>query len=82
MLLLHRVHDHLAAHHEARLAPQAIFHTDEPVLITQGPFAGIEGIYQRLAQIPSGEARAFVLIELLSKFIALPVAPEHLKKLH
>ena len=72
----------LAAHHETRQAPEAIFHANESVLITQGPFAGIEGLYQRLAQIPSGEARAFVLIELLSKSIALPVAPEHLKKLH
>jgi transcriptional antiterminator RfaH len=72
----------LAVHHEARQAPEAIFHTDEPVLITQGPFAGIEGIYQRLTQMPSGEARAFVLIELLSKSMALPIAPAHLKKIH
>lgn len=72
----------LVKHHETRLAPEAIFQTNEPVLVTQGPFAGIEGVYQRLAQMPSGEARAFVLIELLSKSIALPIAPEHLKKIH
>jgi transcriptional antiterminator RfaH len=72
----------LAKHHEARQAPEAIFRADQPVLVTQGPFAGIEGIYQRLAQMPNGEARAFVLIELLSKSIALPIAPEHLKKRH
>jgi transcriptional antiterminator RfaH len=72
----------LATHHEARQVPEAIFHTDESVLITQGPFAGVEGIYQRLTQMQNGEARAFVLIELLSKSIALPIAPEHLKKLH
>jgi transcriptional antiterminator RfaH len=72
----------LAKHHEARQAPEAIFQTDQPVLVTQGPFAGIEGIYQRLAQMPNGEARAFVLIELLSKSLALPIAPEHLKKIH
>ena len=72
----------LAAHHEARQAPVAIFHANDPVVIKTGAFAGIEGIYQRLAQMPSGEARAFVLIELLSKSIALPIAPEHLKKIH
>lgn len=72
----------LAAHHQARQAPVAIFHANDPVVIQQGAFAGVEGIYQRLAQMPSGEARAFVLIELLSKSITLPVAPEHLKKIH
>jgi transcriptional antiterminator RfaH len=71
----------LAAHHEVRQAPVEIFHVNDAVVIRQGPFAGVEGIYQRLAKMPSGEARAFVLIELLSKSIALPIAPEHLKKI-
>ena len=71
----------LTTHHETRHAPEAIFDKNEAVLIAQGPFAGIEGIYQRLAQMSNGEARAFVLIELLSKSIALPIAPEHLKKI-
>jgi transcriptional antiterminator RfaH len=71
----------LALHHEARQAPEAMFSANETVLIAQGPFTGIEGMYQRLAQMPNGEARAFVLIELLSKSLALPIAPEHLKKI-
>lgn len=68
----------LAAHHEIRQAPVTIFQANEPVVIKRGAFAGVEGIYQRLAKMPNGEARAFVLIELLGKLIALPVAPEHL----
>jgi transcriptional antiterminator RfaH len=68
----------LTAHHEVRQAPVAIFHANDSVVIKKGAFAGIEGIYQRLAQMPNGEARAFVLIELLSKSITLSVAPEHL----
>ena len=72
----------LVKHHETRQAPVAIFHANDPVAIQQGAFAGVEGIYQRLAQMPSGEVRAFVLIELLNKPIALPIALEHLKKIH
>ncbi len=72
----------LATHHETRQAPVAIFEANDSVVIKQGAFAGVEGLYQRLAQMPSGEARAFVLIELLNKTITLPVAPEDLKKNH
>jgi transcriptional antiterminator RfaH len=65
---------------ENRAAPITIFQQNDSVVIKQGAFAGIKGLYQRLAQMPSGETRAFVLVELLSKAISLPIEPEYLKK--
>ena len=48
----------------------------ERVRLTEGPFAGIEGIYQ----MADGERRAIVLIELLSKQVRVRVAPANLRK--
>lgn len=42
--------------------------------LTEVPFAGIEGVYQ----ISDGERRAVVLIEILSKPVAVHVAPSSL----
>jgi transcriptional antiterminator RfaH len=56
-----------AAVERLRNAPQitalSLFASGEKVEITGGPFAGIEGIYQ----MADGEARAMVLIELISQ---------------
>ena len=54
-----------------------LFTTGEAVQIKSGPFAGLEGVYQ----MADGEARAFILIELISKQVKLPVKPEELRKL-
>lgn len=62
-----------------RYAPMMVQHLYEPgekVVITSGPFTGIEGIYQ----MQDGEARALVLIELLSQPQKLTIALESLKK--
>ena len=53
-----------------------LFTPGERVLLTEGPFAGIEGIYQ----IADGERRVMVLIELLSKPVRIPVSPVGLRK--
>jgi len=44
-------------------APRWLFEPGERVVVTQGPFSGLEGIYQ----MPGGESRAIVLLELLSR---------------
>jgi transcriptional antiterminator RfaH len=47
------------------------------VQVTEGAFAGFEGIFQ----VEGGEARAMVLIELLSRPVRLPVAAAQLRAL-
>jgi len=52
-------------------ALRRLFAPGERVVVTQGPLAGLEGIYQ----MPDGEARAVVLLEFLSRpnRVAFPV---------
>lgn len=57
--------------------PQRLFIPGERVLIADGPFAGIEAIYQ----MNDGERRAMVLIELLSKPAQLKISPASLRKI-
>ena len=61
----------------SRSHPRRLFSDGETVQVKSGPFAGLEGVYQ----LADGEARAFMLVELLSKQVKLPVKPEDLKKL-
>lgn len=56
--------------------PERLFKPGERVRLTEAPFAGIEGIYQ----MADGERRAMVLIEILSKPVAVRVAPAGLRK--
>jgi transcriptional antiterminator RfaH len=44
-------------------APVRLFEPGQRVRVTDGPFAGLEGIYE----LPEGKARAIVLLELLGK---------------
>ena len=69
----------LQAHMLQNIMPMPLLQAQQEVTISHGAFAGVEGIYQRLAQLPNGESRAFVLIKLLSKPVTLAIAPEHLK---
>ena len=57
---------------EISATPQKIYQPGERLLITSGPFAGIEGIFQT----DDGESRAMLLIEILNKAtqIKLPLA--------
>ncbi|HJV74758.1 MAG TPA: transcription/translation regulatory transformer protein RfaH [Noviherbaspirillum sp.] len=61
------------AHHASF---QRLFEPGERVAITQGPFAGLEGVYQ----LPDGEARALVLIDLMNQSQKLTFAVEALRK--
>ena len=56
--------------------PRRLFNAGDRVQMTQGAFAGIEGIYQ----MADGERRAMVLIELLSKPVTVRVSPASLRK--
>lgn len=55
---------------------QPLFAPGERVQITEGPFAGLEAIYQ----LDDGERRALVLIELLYKPTRMTLAPSSLRK--
>ena len=56
--------------------PQRLFKTGERVRLTEAVFAGVEGI----CQMADGERRGTLLIEILSKPVAVRVAPASLRK--
>lgn len=56
--------------------PERLFKPGARVCLTEAPFAGIEGVYQ----MADGERRVVVLIEILSKQVAVRVAPVSLRK--
>lgn len=55
--------------------PESSFKQGECVRLAAAPFAGIKGIYQ----MADGERRVMVLIEILSKPVAVRVAPASLR---
>ncbi len=57
--------------------PERLFTPGERVRLTEGAFAGIEGIFQ----LAEGERRVMVLIELMSKPVSLRVPAASLRKL-
>ena len=66
--------ERLQAQHNA--LAQALFQPGDPVTITQGPFAGLEAIYQ----MTCGEERVMVLLDILSKQVKMTVSPADLRK--
>ena len=61
----------LRSHEESALAdPERLFTKGQRVQLTQGPFAGIEAIYQ----MADGNRRVMVLIELMGKKVVVSVA--------
>ena len=56
---------------------QRHFEPGEVVRINDGPFAGLEAVYQ----MPDGDARVMVLIDILSKKVSLSVEPPSLSKI-
>ncbi|MBU3725673.1 MAG: transcription/translation regulatory transformer protein RfaH [Burkholderiaceae bacterium] len=56
--------------------PERLFRPGERVRLTEGPFAGIEGIYH----MADGERRVMVLIEMLSKPVTVHVSLTGLRK--
>ncbi len=69
--------DLLRDHEASVLAePERLFNPGERVQPTEGPFAGIEGIYQ----MADGDRRVMVLIELMSQKVVVPVMAGNLRK--
>lgn len=56
--------------------PQALFAAGDKVVITDGPFAGIEAIYQTA----DAEQRSMILLSLLNKPVAMRIDPGKLRK--
>ncbi len=56
--------------------PARLFAQGERVRLMEAPFAGVEGIYQ----MPDGERRVMVLIEVMSRPVTVRVLPCSLRK--
>ncbi len=56
--------------------PQALFAAGDKVVITDGPFAGIEAIYQTA----DAERRSMILLSMLNKPVAMGIVPAQLRK--
>ena len=56
--------------------PKSLFHEGENVVITKGAFAGLQAIYQ----MNDSEGRAMVLLDFLSKPVAMKVNADSLRK--
>lgn len=66
-----------ARHSGAQREPQRLFSPGEAVHIKDGPFAGLQAVYQ----MSDGESRAMVLIEILSRPTRLAISPANLRKI-
>lgn len=61
---------------ERSLPTEAMFQTGDSVVIADGPFAGIEAIYQTA----DAERRAFILLEILAKPVSMHIDAGRLRK--
>ena len=61
---------------ERALPTKAMFHNGDSVVIADGPFAGIDAIYQT----SDAERRAFILLEILSKPVSMHIDAGRLRK--
>ena len=61
---------------ERTLPTEAMFACGDSVVVTDGPFAGIEAIYQTA----DAERRAFILLEILAKPVSMHIDAGRLRK--
>jgi transcriptional antiterminator RfaH len=61
---------------ERALPTEAMFQSGDSVVVTDGPFAGIEAIYQTT----DAERRAFILLEILAKPVSMQIDAGRLRK--
>lgn len=61
---------------ERALPTEAMFHRGDSVVIADGPFAGVEAIYQTA----DAERRAFILLEILAKPVSMHIDAGRLRK--
>ena len=57
--------------------PESFFKLGEQVVVSDGPFRGVEAIYQTT----DGEGRVVILMELLSKPVQIKLMPSNLRKI-
>lgn len=62
---------------QMKLDPERLFTKGDMLQVVDGPFAGMEVVFQ----MSDGENRAIVLIELLGKMSRLQLSPSELKKI-
>lgn len=62
---------------EEAMPAEALFHSGDAVEILEGPFAGIEAIYQA----PCAERRAMILLEILSRPVSMRIDAGGLRKI-
>lgn len=67
----------LLCQRELVMPAEAMFHSGDPVIITDGPFAGIEAIYQTA----DADRRAFILLEILNKPVSMHIDAGRLRKI-
>lgn len=63
-------------HRQAALTAPPLFNPGDTVLITEGPFSGLEAIYHT----QDGEQRASILIQMLNRPLNIRIALSHLRK--
>lgn len=69
-----------AIHHWANQAPEkTLFSKNQAISVIDGPFVGMEGFFQRLETVETGEERALVLMELFGKTQRVMMRLETLK---
>ena len=61
---------------EQALPAETIFHPGDAVVVTSGPFAGIEAVYQT----SDPERRSMILLEILSKPVTLQIETGQLRR--
>jgi transcriptional antiterminator RfaH len=61
---------------EQALPEQKLFQTGDAVIVKDGPFTGLEAIYQTT----NAERRAMILLEILHKSVAVHIDAAHLVK--
>lgn len=66
----------LQDHEQTQDQPQPLYRAGDKVLVTEGPFVGLEGVYQ----ISDGDQRVIVLIEMLSKPVELRTSIDQIQK--
>ncbi|HRK39031.1 MAG TPA: transcription/translation regulatory transformer protein RfaH [Burkholderiaceae bacterium] len=75
-----KVGDNLVAHIRNQCADSPLvvraFKEGDALVVTQGPFAGLDALYQTT----DGEGRVMVLLNLLSKPVALTIEPNAVRK--
>ena len=68
---------HLLRERERSCPPTPLFNPGEAVTITAGPFAGIEAVYKT----HDAEHRSMILLEILSKQVAMRIQTSKLRKI-